>query len=421
MRPLTVDTVDARAGAAAAPWLGELRSRGLEAFGRLPMPTSKEEVWRYVDLDFDLDELGLADAPGSPLAESEYRVEASGRAQIIDGWVTEVTGVDGITVSSLADADPDVLAGAAGSAIPPELDRLAAAHHGFGSDGLVIHAGKGTVASGPVYVDVQAATPGALSLPRIMLVAEPQSDLSVVVVYRSPDDAPFYVIPHLQATVGDAARLRVSTVQAWGYGTVALGQQRAVLGRDASFHHGEAGIGAALGRLHFFVDIDGAGAHAEITGLYFGEDEQVLDYRAFINHRAPHTTSNMFLKGAVEDASHSVFTGLIRIEEEAQKVNAFQTNRNLVLSNEAGAESVPNLEILANDVKCGHGSTVGPLDADQRYYLMSRGLDRVHSDRLQVRGFFEEALKQMPHQELAAPIRAAVNEKYVRAQEEGRV
>jgi Fe-S cluster assembly protein SufD len=245
--------------------------------------------------------------------------------------------------------------------------------------------------------------------------------LSVVVVYRSPDEGRFYVVPHVQATVGDAARLEITTIQAWGYGTVAVGQQRTVLGRDGYFHHGEAGIGARLGRLHFFVDIDGPGAHSEITGLYFGEDEQVLDYRAFVTHRAPHTTSNMFLKGAVEDASHSVFTGLIRIEEEAQRVDAYQTNRNLVLSDDAGAESVPNLEILANDVKCGHGSTVGPLDADQRYYLMSRGLDRIHADRLQVRGFFEEAIEQMPHPELAGPIRRAVNDKYVGAQEEGRL
>ncbi|MEE9227774.1 MAG: SufD family Fe-S cluster assembly protein, partial [Acidimicrobiia bacterium] len=114
------------------------------------------------------------------------------------------------------------------------------------------------------------------------------------------------------------------------------------------------------------------------------------------------------------------FTGLIRIEEEAQKVNAYQTNRNLVLGDAAGAESVPNLEILANDVNCGHASTVGPLDEEQRYYLMSRGLDRVRSDRLQVRGFFEEALNRMPHSELNDAIRSAVNEKYVRAQEEGR-
>lgn len=399
----------------------EVRDRGLEAFADLTMPTSNEEVWRYVDLDFDLDELSLADTPGEPMAPGRFVANAIGRATIVDGFVTGVDAAAGVTVARLADADPTALAAAADSVIPADLDRFAAAHHGFGADGLLIHAAKGAISSGPVLVDVQSATPDSLSLPRIILVAEAQSDLSVIVVYRSPDEARFHVIPQVQATVGDAARLRVTTVQNWGYGTTAIGQQRAVLGRDASFHHGEAGIGAALGRLHFFVDINGAGAHSEITGLYFGEDEQVLDYRAFINHRAPHTTSNMFLKGAVEDASHSVFTGLIRIEEEAQRVDAYQTNRNLVLSDDAGAESVPNLEILANDVKCGHASTVGPLDADQRYYLMSRGLDRIHSDRLQVRGFFEEAIGKLPHPELADPIRAAVNEKYVRAQEEGRL
>ncbi len=420
MRPLTAETVDARSDA-PAPWLADLRARGLEAFQQLAMPTSDQEEWRYIDLDFDLDELGLADGPGDPLPESAYAVAAIGSAQIVDGFVTDIVDADGITISRIADADPDQLAGAAGSAIPVDLDRFAAAHHGFGSDGLLIHAAKGAVAAGPIIVDVQAVTPDTLSLPRIMLVAESQSDLSVIVIYRSPDGEVFHVIPQLQAAIGDAARVRLSTIQAWGYQTTAIGQQRVVLGRDANLHHGEAGIGAALGRLHFLVDIDGSGAHSEITGLYFGEDDQVLDYRAFINHRAPNTTSNMFLKGAVEDASHSVFTGLIRIEEEAQKVHAFQTNRNLVLSAHAGAESVPNLEILANDVKCGHASTVGPLDADQRYYLMSRGLDRIHSDRLQVRGFFEEALKQLPHPELAAPIRAAVNEKYIRAQEEGRL
>ncbi|MBT8216751.1 MAG: Fe-S cluster assembly protein SufD [Acidimicrobiia bacterium] len=404
-----------------ARWLAELREQGLEAFAALPMPTSKEEVWRYVDLDFDLADLSMPEKAGTPLGEGRFTVAGIGGARIVDGFVDDIVQPDGVTITPTSEADPAALEAAAASVIPPDLDKFSAAHHGFGADGLLVHAGKGVAVDGPIVIDVQAVTPDALTLPRILLVAEAQSDLSVIVVYRSPDEGTFYVVPQLQATVGDAARLRLTTVQAWGYGTVAVGQQRTVLGRDASVHHGEAGIGAGLGRLHFFVDIDGAGAHSEISGLYFGEDDQLLDYRAFINHRAPNTTSNMFLKGAVEDASHSVFTGLIRIEEEAQRVNAFQTNRNLVLSDEAGAESVPNLEILANDVKCGHGSTVGPLDAEQRYYLMSRGLDRIHADRLQVRGFFEEAIGKLPHQEMAAAIRRAVNEKYVRAQEEGRL
>ena len=392
----------------------------MELFGKLPMPTSDEEVWRYVDLDFSLDELSLPDEPGIPMSDGDYRVEFEAGAVIVDGHVTSVTSDEQAVVKQLRDAAPEQLAAAEEAAIAVDLDRFAAAHYGFGDDGLLVVAPKGSSSSVPVFIDVQAVTPDTLSFPRILLVAEDQSELSVVVTYRSPEEHTFHVVPHVQALVGDGARMLLTTVQAWGYGTTAIGQQRAVIGRDGYFHHGEAGIGSRLGRLHFLVDLEGPGAHSEINGLYFGEDQQVMDYRAFITHKAPHTTSNMFLKGAVEDESHSVFTGLIRIEEEAQKVNAYQTNRNLVLSDTAGAESVPNLEILANDVKCGHASTVGPLDVEQRYYLMSRGLDRVRSDRLQVRGFFEEAIGRMPHSELGDPIRAAVNKKYVRAQEEGR-
>jgi Fe-S cluster assembly protein SufD len=129
----------------------------------------------------------------------------------------------------------------------------------------------------------------------------------------------------------------------------------------------------------------------------------------------------MHLKGAVEDEALSVFTGMIRIETTGQKTEAFQTNRNLILTKGASAQSVPNLEILANDVKCGHGSSVGPLDEDQRYYLMSRGLTPDVADRLQVRGFFEEVIAEIPHADLAPWIRDRINAKYIAAQEEGRL
>jgi Fe-S cluster assembly protein SufD len=140
-----------------------------------------------------------------------------------------------------------------------------------------------------------------------------------------------------------------------------------------------------------------------------------------MNHIGRNTRSDMFLKGAVEDEAVSVFTGMIRIEETGQKTEAFQTNRNLLLSDGATAQSVPNLEILANDVKCGHASSVGPLDDEQRYYLMSRGLDRRRADRLQVRGFFEEVLARIPQRSIVPTVRSWINGKYVSAQEAGRV
>ena len=146
-------------------------------------------------------------------------------------------------------------------------------------------------------------------------------------------------------------------------------------------------------------------------GMYVpsGANTDTRPTRAF---GAPHTTSNMYLKGAVRDAARSVFTGLIRIEPEGQGSDAMQTNRNLVLSEGAQAHSVPNLEILANEVRCGHGSTVSPLDAEQRYYLMSRGLDSGRADRLQVKGFFEDVLARFPQAELEPPLRGAVMARY---------
>ncbi len=174
----------------------------------------------------------------------------------------------------------------------------------------------------------------------------------------------------------------------------------------------EAGLGGRFSRLHLITDLAGRGADARITGAYFGDADQTLDYRYFMNHQGPNTTSEMFLKGAVAGSARSVFTGLIRIEPDGQGTNAHQTNRNLVLSDDAEAHSVPNLEILANDVRCGHGSAVGPLDEEQRYYLMSRGLPESRADRLQVLGFFEEALQRFPVQEIEPLLRAGAMRKY---------
>ena len=145
------------------------------------------------------------------------------------------------------------------------------------------------------------------------------------------------------------------------------------------------------------------------------------DYRVVVRHEGKNTSSDVFLKGAVEDEASSVFTGLLRIEEDATRTSAFETNRNLVLSESASAQSVPNLEILCNDVICGHGSTVGQLEEEHLYYLMSRGLPKDRAERVLVRGFFEEVIDRLPVPEVADPVRAVVHDKFATAQAEGRI
>lgn len=412
----------------APDWVAELRSRAFDVFDKLEMPTPTEEVWRYLDLDFDIDDFQVPSQPGSPLppdAEvSDALAGAAGKAVVVDGTTVEVSGGGGAIFTSIRhaiDNHESELRGAYLQGFTPDDDKFSAAHHAFGHDGVFLYVPAGVAVEQPFHVEVHSTADGSITFPHLTIVVESNAEADIVLDFRSTPGASTVVVPQIEASVRDGARLRLTTLQALDRAARMVGRQKLIAGRDATVRFGEVGLGASLGRLHLVVDLMGRGSSANIVGAYFGDEDQVLDYRYVMNHIGSNTNSDMFLKGAVEDSAESVFTGMIRIEETGQRTNAFQTNRNLVLSEGAKANTVPNLEILADDVRCGHGSTVGPLDEEQRYYLMSRGLDRDRADRLQVRGFFEEAIGRLPQQAVAGAVRRRVNAKYVAAQQEGRV
>lgn len=428
MKPLDPSTI-AAVGSADPAWLAEQRAAAGAYYAKLAMPSASEEVWRYVDLDFSIDDFQLADSPGEA-HEVDADIAAvlrdrAGSMRIVDGFTSEIAAGDGkATLASRAEllgSHPALLEPYATVGTPPDADKLSAAHHAFGSDGAVLIVPSGVAVTEPFFIDVQAATPGAVSFPRVTLVAERSSEASIVIRYRSDDQLDALVVPQLEMVVGQNARLKVTIVQHWGRQTTAISYARAVIDRDGALHLGEAGLGGKLSRLQFAIDLPGDGSNVNVVGAYYGDGEQTLDYRYFMDHQGVNTNSDMFLKGAVQDDALSVFTGMIRIEEEAQKTNAFQTNRNLILSDGASAQSVPNLEILANDVRCGHGSTMGPLDEEQRYYLMSRGLDAPRANRLLVHGFFNEALARFPEPSIGDVVTTWIEAKYRAAQEAGRV
>ena len=176
-------------------------------------------------------------------------------------------------------------------------------------------------------------------------------------------------------------------------------------------------LGGDYARLRSDSRLVGKGASSELLAVYFAEGDQMHDFRTLQDHAAPNTTSELLFKGAVEDRARGVYSGLIRVEKEAQKTNAFQTNRNLVLSEGAHADSVPNLEIEANDVRCSHASAVGPVDEDQRYYLESRGVPPDAAERLIVLGFFDDVLERVPLPALHATLQRAVTAKLDRRAE----
>lgn len=425
--PTPTSSLPERAITTAPDWVSERADAGARAAVSLDLPGRGDEAWKYLELDLDLSALVTAPAGAPATPEGVFLegiVDRAGTARVVDGRPGEIDlRSEGPVLSSISRAAIDhegKLRDTYLNSTPVDRDLFSALHHAAAPDGVFLLIPPGFVESRPFVLDVEASAIDAVSYPHITIVAETGSQASIILNTRSEDAGHRLVVPQIETAVGDGANLTITRAQHWGRGTSEFGYHRVLLGRDATVRLGDVGLGGSTARLDLTVDLAGRGSSFEMMGAYFGDQSQVMDYRVVINHRAPNTSSNVFLKGAVQDSAESVFSGLLKIFPDASQVSAFETNRNLVLSENAKAHSVPNLEILCDDVVCGHGSTVGPLEAEHVYYLQSRGLPRDRAERLLVRGFFEEIIQAIP-EDLAEPTRDAFNRKFVAAQEAGRV
>ena len=400
-------------------WLAALRRRGFEAWSRASMPGPGNEDWKYVDLDFTLDDFSPAAEPSDPLGGDEYLEHLEGacaRVTLVDGFLVSSEGGE-VEVGGVLDIPDGRIAPRYGAAAPPGIDIFTAANHAFGPAGAAVLIPAGRAVSAPVVVEVQAVADGAVSFPHLTVIGGPDSEGSVVVVYRSAPGAEVLVSPILEVLADQNARLSVSVVQHLEDSARMVAHHQYVAERDATVRIDEIGLGGRYTRQRLGVALAGQGSSVKMGGIYFGDGSQVLDYRVYVTHRGPRTTSNIFLKGAVTDAARAVWTGLMRIEKQAVGTSAFETNRNLVLSDRAKVHSVPNLEILTDDLQCGHGSSSGPLEEDHLYYSMSRGIPRRRAERLLVRSFFDEILSDLAVPRLAVPSRRAVAAKFTGAQQ----
>lgn len=407
-----------RLTSAAPSWRKTQMEAAFEVFESLEEPSGVEEDWRYVDYDLPFAGLAPVDEPGNPLPSGPFLtsgVAGSGHVLVIDGEVVEADS-DQVRVSRLSEIDEREF-----SAVPPDHNKLAAAHSAFAVDGVFVDIDPGRAVDAPLVIEVQGTVPDSVSFPHISVRVGASAEAKVLVVYRSADGERLLMVPEVSLDVADGGNLRFMSVQGLDHAASVVVHQRARLSRDSTVRMGEVGLGGKLGRLDLGIRLEGDGASSDVVGLYFGEGNQTLDYRMLITHIGRSTTSDVFLKGAVEDDAQSVFTGLLRIEKDAQKTSTFETNRNLVLSENAKAHSVPNLEILCDDVICGHGSSVGPLEQEHLYYLQSRGLGKERAERLLIKGFFREVIERMPIGGLEEPVSAEVFRRFVEAQEEGRV
>lgn len=338
------------------------------------MPSPDEEIWRYSRIaELDLDRF----APATP-----HTVVVGG-----DQLVAEIDEVDVVGGEA-----PDLFA---------ELNTAFMAP-------LVVRVPPGRVLAEPIVVTHTVAGEGAAHFPRLVIDAGADSEVTVVERFVSPNGDRALVVPMLQVRAAQAARVRYLAVNELGLRVWQIGHQRSVGERDSTTLLATVALGGDYARVRTEATLVGQGASTKQVALYFAGGTQMHDFRTVQDHAAPRTYSDLLFKGAVLDSAKSVYTGLIKIRNEAKGSQAFQTNRNLTLSEGAWAESVPNLEIETNDVKCSHASTVGPIDAEQRFYLESRGVPPQVAERLVVLGFFDEVLAQLPAGDLAGELRARV-------------
>jgi Fe-S cluster assembly protein SufD len=418
------------AGALGGPdWLVERRLAAAEQLDGITWPTDAEEIWRYSRIDeLDLDrfrppsrdelgEPGPEPAPGGGPVAAEAG-ERAGLVVVRNGRVVhheldDTLVAKGVQVCGIATCEEADVAAVLGSCSQASPDAFTVLHDAFLAGGAFIKVPAGVVVDKPMIVLHWSEGEGLGTFPHTLVVAEESSEVTVVDRFGSPEVGPagHLVDAVVELLVGDNARLRYLSVQEHGPQTWQVALQRAHVGRDASLHSSAVALGGDYARLRSESLLAGDNAESDLMAVYFGDHTQMLDFRTLQDHDAPGTRSDLLFKGAVEDQAHSVYSGLIRLRPSARKANASQTNRNLVLTEGAGAESIPNLEIEANDVRCSHASAVGPIDQDQLYYLESRGVPPAEAERLIVLGFFDDVLDRLPIPTLAHALRRTVVEK----------
>jgi Fe-S cluster assembly protein SufD len=375
-----------------------MRAELLERYRALPLPTTRDEHWRFTDLrGFDPDSWTLeptvattaAEVAGaSPLALTE--MAAAGVATLDESGLTIVSAPEGVRFEALTDAEPLL-----GSLVKPD-DKLRAHNAAVWQHGLVVHVPAGLELDRPLFLRVRNTVEGGSLFWRVLVVAEPGARFTLIEEVASASaELSGYVNAAVEIVVQDGAKVEYVNVQNLSQKTWLFSSNHARVERDAELDWVAGGFGSAKGKVWIQNDLVGRGATSRVTGAYFADGSQHLDYDTYQLHAAPDTESDFAFKGALRDTARTVWRGMIRVEEGAQKTNAYQENRNLLLSKTASANSIPGLEILANDVRCTHGATLSQVDRDQLFYLMARGLPRAEAERLIVRGFFQDVLDRV--------------------------
>ncbi|MET9446529.1 Fe-S cluster assembly protein SufD [Streptomyces cinerochromogenes] len=347
-----------------------------------PVPHGREEEWRFTPLERLR---GLHD--GTAVANG-------------DGVKVDVQAPEGVTVETVGRDDARL--GKAGTPV----DRIAAQAYSAFEKASVVTVAKETVLTEPIRIAVHGQGGTAFGHQVIELGAFAEA---VVVIDHTGDAV---LAANVDYVLGDGAKLTVVSVQDWDDKAVHIAQHNALIGRDASFKSVVVTFGGDVVRLHPRVEYAGPGGEAELFGLYFTDAGQHQEHRLLVTHNTPHCKSNVVYKGALQgDNAHAVWIGDVLIEAEAEGTDTYEMNRNLVLTDGARVDSVPNLEIETGEiVGAGHASATGRFDDEQLFYLMARGIPEHEARRLVVRGFFAELVQQIGVADIEERLLAKIDE-----------
>ena len=390
-------------------WLTVLRNEAWDAFHQIALPARNQEEWRRTDLRMlRLEAFGVPSpsAPQVAVPEGllERNVKLAGRTVAVDSRVT-LSHLDpsllqrGVVFGSLDEAvtrNADLLRPHfLDPIVDPRADKFAALHAACWSGGTLLYVPRGVVIEEPLYA-LSAVSPGGVDFGRMIVILDEGAEATLLAETASVDAAGASLhCGAIEIRVGPNAKLRYVNLQNWGQEVWHFAHQRAVVDRGGQLQWTIGALGSRLAKVNQHVSLIGPRAEVQVNGVMFTERKQHLSYHTLQHHESPECKSDLLYKGALQDRSHIVWRGMIHVDRDAQKTDGYQRDDNLILSDHSRVDSIPGLEILADDVKCTHGATSGRVDDEQVFYAVSRGLTRKEAVRMIVAGFFQQVFDRI--------------------------
>ena len=416
-----------------APWIRDARLQAWDQYEALPAPQRTDEEWRRTDLrGLKLDRLAPF-AFADPSSTAEMALDGFKDSGISDQTARAGVSVQRDATTVMSEMNEDYLESGViftdldtamaehgdlvkqyfmTSAVPTDFGKFEALHAAMWQGGTFLYVPKGVKVELPFRAFAVGSEPGSALFTHTLVVLEEGAEAFIVDAYQSESqEVQSMASGVVELFLGKGSQLRYVQVQNWGRHVWNFMTERAVLGEDATLNSLHVTLGSKFSKNSIGSVLKGENSLAEMLGIFFGDEDQFFDHHTWQIHEAAYATSDLEFKGALKDHARSVYSGLIKVEEGAQKTDAYQQNRNLVLSRDARADTIPNLEIRANDVRCTHGATVSQVVPEHVFYLQARGVPYTEAQKLIVEGFFRPVIDRIPVEEIQGFLEGAIARK----------